>query len=256
MTDPLPAPAQTMSAAITSYRGYVNGKLDMLTGQVLTLKASIGNNDLDAARRQWLDAQLTWQRVGAAYGSFGELGDAINGLPNGLPKGTSDPGFTGLHRIEFGLYNGQGPGQLTPVAATLLADIDKLRGQLNALTIDPTDLPIRCHEILEDSLRDNLSGNNDQGSGMALALTAADVDGTRVVLAILGAMINRLHPGYAATVSTSVDRLANALAGTRTDGQWPVYRTAALSVRQPVTGALGAALELLAFVPVLFSSDD
>ena len=256
MTDPLPAPAQTMSAAITSYRGYVNGKLDTLTGQVLTLKASIGNNDLDAARRQWLDAQLTWQRVGAAYDSFAELGDAINGLPNGLPKGTADPGFTGLHRIEFGLYHGQGPGQLAPVAATLLTDIDKLRGQLNALTMDGSELPIRCHEILEDSLRDNLSGNNDQGSGMALALTAADVDGTRVVLTVLSAIIDRLHAGYAATLSTALDRVATALAATRVDGEWPHYQATALSVRQPVTGSLGAALELLAYVPALFSSDD
>ncbi|WP_125615866.1 EfeM/EfeO family lipoprotein [Specibacter cremeus] len=256
MTDSLPAPAQTMDAALTAYRGYVAGKLDTLTGQVLTLKASIGNNDLAAARPQWLDAQLTWQEIGAAYGSFGDLGDAINGLPSGLPRGTADPGFTGLHRLEYGLHHGQGPAELAPVAATLYTDIGALRGKLPSLTVAASDLPIRCHEILEDSLRDNLSGNNDQGGGMALALTAADLHGTRVVLALMATLIDGLQPGYTARVSATLDRLDTALAATKANGRWPVWRAVPLSGRQPVTGALGAALEVLAYVPALFSTDD
>jgi len=261
MTVSLPAPAPTMDAAITAYRSYVSGKLHTLTGQVLALKASIGNNDLDTARRQWLDAQLTWQRVGAAYGSFGELGTAINGLPSGLPKGVADPAFTGLHRIEYGLHHGQGPAELTAVAAKLHADVTALHKQLPELEIAGMDMPLRCHEILEDSLRDNLSGNNDQGSGMALALTSADLDGTRVALALMTTLVDRLAPGYTAKVSATLDRFGHSLSRTRTQGgttagDWPTWGSLPLAGRQPVTGSLGAALEALAYIPALFSTDD
>ncbi len=256
MTNTVPAPQPTMTAVITEYRAYVSDKLDGLAGQVLALKASIGNNDLSTARGQWLDAQLSWQRVGAAYGSFGELGDAINGLPAGLPDGAADPAFTGLHRIEYGLYRRQGPAELAPVAATLHTDVTKLQAELHTLDIAGTDMAIRCHEILEDSLRDNLSGNNDQGSGMALALTSADLYGTRAVLALMSTLIDGLHPGYTVRVSATLDRLGTALAGTRDGGAWPAWRSLPLAARQPVTGSLGGALEALAYIPVLFSTDD
>ncbi|NVM98804.1 EfeM/EfeO family lipoprotein [Arthrobacter sp. SDTb3-6] len=256
MTDSLPAPAPNMAAAVTAYRSYVAGKLATLAGQVLSVKASVGNNDLDAARSQWLEAQLTWQRVGAAYGSFGDHGVAINGLPAGLPKGAADPGFTGLHRLEYGLFHGQGPGELAPVAARLHADVAELLGRLPTLELAGSDMPLRCHEILEDSLRDNLSGNNDQGSSMALALTAADLDGTRVVLALLGTLIDNLAHGYATRVSASLDKLGTALERTKTGREWPAWKALPLAARQPVTASLGAALESLAYVPALFSTDD
>ncbi|MDO5753726.1 EfeM/EfeO family lipoprotein [Arthrobacter sp.] len=256
MTTTLPAPEPTMAAVITAYRTYLSGVLDTISSQALTLKASIGNNDLDAARTQWLATQLSWQRVGAAYGSFGKLGEAINGLPAGLPKGAADPAFTGLHRIEYGLFHGQGPAELVAITAALHDNVTSLHAELPTLDIAGMDMAIRSHEILEDSLRDNLSGHNDQGSGMALALTFADLDGTRVVLALMRTVVDGLHPGYTATVSATLDRLGTALNATKLDGTWPVWDTLPLPDRQTVTGAIGASLEALAYIPALFSTDD
>lgn len=253
---PAPVPAGTMDEALASYRAYVGTKLQSLGSQVLDIKASIGNGDTEAARGRWLAAQMTWQEVGAAYGSFGDLGAAINTLPSGLPQGPADPGFTGLHRVEYGLYHGQGPAELVPVLTELQTNISALESKLPELTVAPSDMPLRCHEILEDSLRDNLSGNNDQGSGMSLALTAADVTGTRVVLTLLSALIDRQKPGYSAVIAAELDTLAAALDATKTGDRWPDYRTAPLSVRQPVNGAIGRVLETLAYVPAMFATED
>ncbi|UYY83635.1 EfeM/EfeO family lipoprotein (plasmid) [Arthrobacter sp. YA7-1] len=251
-----PVPAGTMDEALASYQAYVGAKLADLGTQILTLKASVGNNDLEAAREQWLAAQLTWQEVGAAYGSFGDLGAAINALPSGFAAGPSDPGFTGLHRVEYGLYHGQGPAELMPVLGELGTNVGKLVAKLPELTVAPSDMPLRCHEILEDSLRDNLSGNNDQGSGMSLALTSADVSGTRVVLTLLSTLIDGQKRGYTATIAAELDSLDAALNATRTNGRWPDYRTVPLSLRQPVNGAIGRALETLAYVPAMFATED
>ena len=62
------------------------------------------------------------------------------------------------------------------------------------LTVDPTNLPIRAHEILEDALRDHLSGIDDEGSGAAYPETYADLQGTRVVLAELAPLITARAP--------------------------------------------------------------
>ena len=55
---------------------------------------------------------------------------------------------------------------------------------------DPTNLPVRAHEILEDALRDHLSGLDDQGSGAAYPETYADLQVTRAVLGDLSALIS------------------------------------------------------------------
>lgn len=251
-----PAPAATMDEALGSYRVYVGAKLEALGSRVQALTASVSANDLVTARERWLTAQLTWQEIGAAYGSFGDLGAAINTLPSGLARGPADPGFTGLHRVEYGLYHGQGPAELVPVLEELQANIGKLDSNLSGLTVAPSDMPLRCHEILEDSLRDNLTGNNDQGSGMSLALTAADLSGTRVVLTLLSTLIDRQRQGYTATLAAELDSLDAALNATKVDGRWPDYRTVPLALRQPVNGAIGRALESLAYIPAMFATED
>ena len=49
----------------------------------------------------WGRADSAFQRVGAAYGALGGLGDRIDGGAGGLPQGVRDPGWRGLKRIEY-----------------------------------------------------------------------------------------------------------------------------------------------------------
>jgi high-affinity iron transporter len=241
-----------LAGPVAAYRDYVAPQLAQLATQVSALRAAVAAGNLAAARAAWLDAALTWERVGAAYGSFGDLGDAIYGLPDGLPKGVADPGFTGLHRIEYGLWHGQGAAQLLPVIDHLTADLATLRGKLPELTVDPADLPLRAHEILEDALRDHLSGATDQGAGAGYAQTYADLAGTRVVLDELAPLINARRPDLLPTAKTQMDALQQALLATQQGGAWTLSPTTApLATRQRVNAAIGALLETLAPVPDL-----
>jgi high-affinity iron transporter len=244
-------PPTPLGNVVAQYRVYVAGKLDDLTTNVANLRAAAEDQDRPTAKRRWLDAQLTWQQIGAAYGSFGPAGTAISGLANGLPGGVSDPGFTGLHRIEWGLYNGDSWSTIYKYAARLVADVASLKANFDKLTIVPTDMPIRCHEILEDSLRDHLSLQSDYGSGMAYALTSADVLGTRVVLEELKPLIPTAVLGHSAydLSNAALNALDAALNATKVQQQWPDYRTLTKHQRQPVNGAIGGALEALYRIP-------
>jgi high-affinity iron transporter len=77
--------------------------------------AALSRGDIAAAKTGWLPAQLDWERVGAPYDSFGLAGVAADGLPGGLPGWVSDQHFTGLHRLEYGLWHGQSAASLPPV---------------------------------------------------------------------------------------------------------------------------------------------
>lgn len=242
----LPVSGQDLDGPVGEYRDYVAPQLSILATQVDALHAALTGNDLTAAKAAWLPAQLTWERVGAAYGSFGDLASAIDGRPNGLPGGVGDPDFTGLRRIEFGLWHGQSAAELAPVADQLAQNVAQLREELPTVTADPADLPVRAHEILEDSLRDKLNGNNDQGAGTGYQETLADVEGTRVVLAELAPLLDARRPQLVTTAQAQLDTLEQALRATTGSPQ-----AAPLAQRQRVNAAIGQALETLSIIPNL-----
>ncbi|WP_336852309.1 EfeM/EfeO family lipoprotein [Sinomonas albida] len=257
-TQPQPTqagPPATMDDAVAAYHEYVAERLTELRQHVLALRANVGNGDVDSAMQAWLDAQQAWQSVGAAYGSFGDLGSAIAPGSRGLEGGAANPDFTGLRRIEYGLWHGQGAGELIPVIDKLLADVDALEAKLPETAVAPSDMPLRLHEILEDTQRDHLSGRGDQGSGLALALARADVDATQEVLDMLRGLLDTLKSGFPARLDGELAALAAAIDATQKDGAWTDYAKVALAERQAVNAALGRALESLSLVPPLFSTD-
>ena len=235
------------------YQAYAAGQLADLAQAVTRIQADLRRGDTGAAKQDWLTAQLDWERVGASYDSFGDLGLAVDGLPDGLPDGVNDKNFTGLHRLEYGLWHGQNAAALLPVAAALASNVAAVRQNLTSddLAGDPTGLPLRAHEILEDALRDHLSGIDDQGGGAAFAQTYDDVDVTSAVLGYLAPLINARQPGLPAIAGSELDILKGALLATRVNGQWESLAAASPAMREHVDAATDAALETLAAVPDL-----
>jgi high-affinity iron transporter len=244
-----PLQPDELTLPIKQYQTYVAGQLGTLTTEVTTLRSALASGNVASAQAAWLPAQLTWERVGAAYGSFGDLADAIDGEPDGLPQGVHDPAFTGLRRIEYGLWHGQPTAQLAPFGTKLASDVAELGRKMPSITTAPADMTIRVHEILEDAQRDHLSGNSDQGAGTGFAETLADVDGTRVVLSELAPLIDERKPGLVRTVQSDLDTLQAALRATEHNGGWDNEVTAPIAERQRVNAAIGQELEDISPVP-------
>jgi high-affinity iron transporter len=235
------------------YQAYAAGQLADLVAAVARIQADLRRDDIAAAKADWLTAQVDWERVGASYDSFGNLGLAVDGLPNGLPGGVGDKNFTGLHRLEYGLWHGQAAAALLPVAATLASNVASVQRNLSSASLagNPADLPVRAHEILEDALRDHLSGIDDQGGGAAYAMTYADTQVTSAVLGELTPLLNARQPGLPAIADNDLGMLQQALLATRVNGQWESLGTASPSARERVDAATDALLETLDAVPDL-----
>ncbi len=235
------------------YQSYAAVQLTDLAEDVAMLEADLSHNKIPQAQKDWLTAQLAWERVGASYDSFGDLGLAVDGLPDGLPDGVNDKGFTGLHRLEYGLWHGQSAKELLPVTQTLAKNVATVKKNLASddLTGDPTQLPVRAHEIVEDALRDHLSAIDDQGAGAAYAMTWADTQIDKVVLGYLASLLNERQPGLVATADSQLAALDQALLASKANGQWQSPAAVTAGQRQQVNAAIGALLETLAAVPDL-----
>ncbi|MEV4598256.1 EfeM/EfeO family lipoprotein [Amycolatopsis sp. NPDC049253] len=182
---------------LRKYHQYVAEGLTTLAGQTAALDDAVHSGDREASERAWLTAHLTYERLGGAYDAFGDADGAVNGTTAGLAGGAADPGFTGFHRLENGLWHNENPAELEPVARQLDTDVRQLRTAFGGAQVDQNDLGLRAHEILENTLQLELTGRTDYGSGSTLATAQANIAGTRAVLDVLRPLLVTRFPGLA-----------------------------------------------------------
>jgi high-affinity iron transporter len=247
----VPVEPQQMAGPIDSYRAYVTTQLTLESSELQALEKAIASGDTTAARRAWLTAHLTWHRIGGAYDAFGNLGLSIDGTADRLQGGVASPQFTGFHKVETDLWQSDDLSAAGTDVAVLQQDVNQLATFFPGESIPATELPLRTHEILEDALRDELSGDDDYGSGTDMASVEADVDGTRELLSLLTPLLDARAPHLVSTVDNQLVTLDTALAATQANGHWVAVTLVPLAQREQIDGAIGSVLETLALVPEL-----
>ena len=240
-----PVTYNDLYAPAQEYRKYVAGALKTLAARTKTLTEAVDRKDLAAARKAWLPAHLAYESLGAAYGTFGDFDGELDGTPAGLPGGVRDPGFTGMHRVEYGLWHGESAASLRPAADRLYKNVKALRAGFPDLQLDPGDLPLRAHEILENTLQFELSGRADQGSDTTLATAAANLRGTRATVGVLRPLLDTRYPELP-QVDKLMDRVDRLLKAQKHGDRWTPVRNLAPRDRQAINGAVGELLERLA----------
>ncbi|MHC3472711.1 EfeM/EfeO family lipoprotein [Streptomyces sp. 7R007] len=233
-----------------AYQKWVGGGLAEVVRLTARLRDAIDRGDLAAARSAWLPAHLEYERLGAAYDAFGDADGQINATDAGLPDGVRDKGFTGFHRVEYGLWHGESATSLKAPAAALVKAVTGLRDSWAQTRMDPAQLGLRAHEILENTVQFELTGRTDYGSGSNLATARANLDGTRQVLSRLRPLLTGRYAGLPG-LNREVDRAAHTLDGLRHDGAWPPLDRLSRTRREDVNAVLGDLVERLASVATL-----
>ncbi|MGW0497618.1 iron uptake transporter permease EfeU [Streptomyces sp. NPDC003007] len=246
-----PVSAQDLAAPLKAYKAYVNRGLATLVTRTGRVSDDIRAGHLDTARTDWLTAHRTYASLGAAYGTFEDFDRKIDGRPDGLPDGVHDKDFTGFHRIEYGLWHGESAAGLKDVAQRLADDAAGLRKAFPHQDFDPSALPLRAHEILENTLQFELTGDTDQGSGTGLATAEADLAGTHELLTVLGPLLTSRAPKLLPTVDADSTRLRRLLDSGHHGAGWTPVDRLDPAVKARIDGAAGQLLEDLAPVPDL-----
>lgn len=248
----VPIAGKDLAGPLDQYRSFVTAHLADVAGLTAKLKADVDAGDLAAAKTDWLPAHAAWSGLGAAYGTFGDFVAKIDGRADGLPGKVREPTFAGFHRLEYGLWHAEAAATLAPVADQLDTDVRGLVEDWPKQDFDPADLPLRSHEILEDTLQFELTADTDYGSGTNLATADANLAGTRAVLNTIRPLVAQRDPDGLAEIDAWLDRFGAVVdAQKHADGTWTPVGQLATADRQQINGTLGELLEKLAVVPDL-----
>jgi hypothetical protein len=245
-SDLSPVPAGAFRRPVAAYLSYAQRWTVKLGAAVGTLTARLAGGGRAAAKRDWDTAFSDYLHLGAVYGL---LPGALNDRLAQVPSDRDQRRFTGLHRIEKGLWQGAPLRSLVPVATVLTRAVITLRRTLPTTSISPLDYATRAHEILEDAQRDLMSGSEVPWSGAGVLGTAAGVAATREVIRTLVPLLQG-RDNTLVEVDNWLDRLQAALNAVRLrNGSWPAVGQLSLAQREDIDGTLAGALGALSAVP-------
>jgi iron uptake system EfeUOB component EfeO/EfeM len=256
LSEILPTPPRQFKRPIADFRRYALTQVPPLTTGAHRIGSALRAGDRAAAKRAWTATFARYLRLGAVYGALGDLDEHIDGAAGGLPQGVRDPGFRGLHRLEYGLWRGQPLASLVPVAQRLDRDIARLPQAIRHDPITPLDFALRAHEILEDAERDYMSGRDVAYSREGVVATASALTATRVMMRTLRPLLAGKDATLPALLSLSRMRHTLAAIAAAHHGRLPTLDGLTAGERERLHASLGFALERLQYIPGLLETTE
>ena len=197
------------------------------------LEQAIAAGDLAAAKTAWMRAAAEWASLGTVAPQAADLQNRIAPQAAWLAGREADPAFTGLHRIEYGLFARASLDSLAPVAAALTGDATAFQARVKALDGTPAGIAgdaARYARTLADAIA---AENLAPYAGEDHALLAAALDTLDRARAVLDPLLSAADPAQAVRVKTRLEAAHAAAAAVPLD-------------RQATAEALTAAAEALA----------
>jgi high-affinity iron transporter len=254
--------AAALAPSIAAYRRYAVDRLAAARRDAAQLTGALEAGSREQAEHHWRSTYSDYLELGAAYlaGSLAALNDRIDGTPGGLPGGVSNPHFSGLHKIEHGLWSGATPSSLAPAGQQLERDLAAMAGRLPHAEITPTEYSLRAHEILEDAERDQLSGAAVPWSGEGVLGTEAGLTATERVIATLHPLLNsgdKEEAPIGPPIEAELAALRSTLAAIQAahGGRLPRNSELTRNEAERLQAALGSSLEALGQVPATLEAE-
>lgn len=208
---------------LSEYRVYLSTQGSTLIKAVNALQDAIAAGDLSAAQAAYLPARAAYQRIAPAAQRLAELDNAINARADYYEKREQDPGFSGFHRIEYGLFDQHSVDGLLPVAQRLQADVTTLKQQLLAQNMAPEQLASVIARNMRSLAEIRSNGEEERYSHSDLNGFVANLEGTRKVIDLLRPMLAKSAKPLLEQIDAAAAALDTELNGLSTDSGMRPY---------------------------------
>lgn len=231
---------------LSEFRVYLSSQSTTLIRAVDALSQAIAAGDLQQAQALYTPAREAYQRLAPAAQRLAELDSAINARADYFEKREQDPGFTGFHRLEYGLFDQRSTQGLAPIALQLQANAVQLKQQLLAQSLPPEQLVSMVARTLHNlaDTRAN-SGEEERYSHIDLNGFAANLQASRKVVDLLRPLLAKKNADLLHTLDSASASLEAELNDLKTPLGYRTYDTVSAPQRQKISNQAKAVADAL-----------
>ncbi|MDE1157269.1 MAG: iron uptake system protein EfeO [Neorhizobium sp.] len=207
---------------LAEYKVYLAGETRSFTAAASALVDAIKAGKLDEARALYQPARTAYAHLGPVAGPLSDLDTALAARANDYEKKESDPAFSGLHRIEYGLFAQNSLDGLAPIADKLNTDASALSQRIHDLRVSPEHMLSGAASVLQRFASTGPDTEEERYAHTDLATFAATLVGVRRVTDLIrpgaiktnGAIYQSIDKDFAdLTAAIDTHRSGNGFAG-------------------------------------------
>ena len=170
---------------VADYKVYVSKGVNRLVEDTVKFTAAVKAGDLKQAQELYAPTRFHYEMIEPIAELFSDLDGSIDSRADDHEKKEADNGFTGFHRIEYGLFEKRSTDGLAPVADKLNADVADLQKRIAGLTVPPEKMVGGAAALIEEVGSTKITGEEDRYSHTDLWDFKANVDGARKIVELL-----------------------------------------------------------------------
>ncbi|MGO4451665.1 iron uptake system protein EfeO [Phyllobacterium sp. TAF24] len=208
---------------LAEYQVFLATQTSALVKNVQALDDAIKAGDIDKARDLYPKARLPYMQLEPMADRFADLHNAIDPVADYLEKREADAGFTGFHRIEYGLYSVKNLDGLAPVSAKLLADVTALKDRARSLRIPPDQIASGAARLIGTIASTRITAGEDHYSQTDLADFEANLAGVSRMMALMKPVVAQGSPTVIADIEARLAAVDSALKALRGPAGFPSY---------------------------------
>jgi iron uptake system component EfeO len=237
------APADLIQP-IADYKIYVLSEVDELISETQTMVDAIKKGDLAGAQAAYARPRVHYERIEPIAELFSDLDKKIDVRADDFEKKEADPGFTGFHRIEYGLFAKKSTDGLDTFADQLMSDLNELKTRIKTLTVPPVKVVGGAAALIEEVAKTKITGEEDRYSRTDLWDFSANVDGARKIHELLKPLTTSANPKLSARIDSNFERVDTILASYKTaDGGYESYEKLTKKDRTALRGPVNTLAE-------------
>ncbi|WP_207100834.1 iron uptake system protein EfeO [Paracoccus shandongensis] len=205
-------PSLDLVGPLSDYKIFVAENTAQLVTDAEAFAAAIKAGDLDRAKALFAPTRTSYERVEPIAELFSDLDVSIDARADDYEKAEQDPGFTGFHRIEYGLWSEGTTKGLEGHADRLLADIRELDGRITALTFPPEVVVGGAAVLMEEVAATKISGEENRYSRTDLWDFDANFEGAEKIYTLFRPLIAEDEADFVAKVDGNFQAVKDVLA--------------------------------------------
>jgi iron uptake system component EfeO len=197
---------QALNDAALQYKAFVLEQADILKRTTAEFAAAVEAGNVEQAKALYAPGRIPWETIEPVAELFPEIDGLIDSRVDDH-EGADDPGWTGWHRIEKGLWEDNSTEGLTPFAQQLVSDTNGLITKVEALTIDPGVMTNGAAALIEEAAQGKITGEEERYSHTDLITFQANVDGAKKIIEIITPVLTTA-PGGAELLADINEKIA------------------------------------------------